>query len=255
MRWRLVLTSPLAAVDNMAFDEALLARARSSGETVFRVYAWASPTLSLGRNQIAHGIYDAARCRDAGVPVVRRLTGGRAVLHHREVTYSVTAPIDPSEPFRESYERINRLLLDGLRRIGVEAAVARPRERSPLPGPAPCFDEPSEGELVIGTRKLVGSAQWREDGALLQHGSILVHDDQPMIASLARTALPPPPPAATLAAALGSEPPLIAVATALFDAVRALADPDALELPADELRDATRLARSRYEDDAWTWRR
>src|SRR5688572_17382213 len=155
MPWRLLLSPPLPGADNMALDEALMERARRTGETVLRVYAWAGPTLSFGRNQTARGAYSARLAADRGVAVVRRPTGGRAILHHREVTYSVTAPVT-GEALRASYGRINRVLLDGLRRLGVAAALAAPAARTPLPGVAPCFEAPAEGELVAGGRKLVG---------------------------------------------------------------------------------------------------
>src|SRR5262249_12597169 len=158
-----------------------------------RVYAWSAPTLSLGRNQTACGVYDARAARARGVSIVRRLTGGRAVLHHREVTYSVTAPVEDAASLRESYARINRLLLDGLRRPGAAAEAAHPVGGPARPGFAPCFEAPAVGELVVSGRKLVGSAQVREDGALLQHGSILVEDDQGMLASLSRSPMPPIP--------------------------------------------------------------
>src|SRR5687768_14706976 len=92
MRWRVLLTPPLPGADNMALDEALLERARDSGEAVARVYTWSRPTLSLGRNQTAAGRYDLALAAALGIDVVRRPTGGRAVLHHRELTYAVAAP-------------------------------------------------------------------------------------------------------------------------------------------------------------------
>jgi lipoate-protein ligase A len=254
MPWRLLPSPPLAAADNMALDEALLRRAARTGETVLRVYAWAAPTLSFGRNQAAAGIYDPARARDLGVEIVRRPTGGRALLHHREVTYSVTAPADAD--LRASYARINRVLLHALQSLGAAAQLAAPAGRAPLPGDAPCFETPVEGELVIGARKLVGSAQWRDGGALLQHGSILVDDDQPLLARLASRPIPPAPPAATLREALGRAPSLEEVAGHLFDAVRALEDPDAEPLGDDPevAEDAERL-RSHYMDEAWTWRR
>src|SRR5512143_3038322 len=110
MHWSLLLTPPLSGAENMALDEALLERAAATGGAVFRVYSWAEPTLSFGRNQSVRGTYDASRARERGVAVVRRPTGGRSLLHHREVTYSVTAPATFLGSFRESYARINRLL-------------------------------------------------------------------------------------------------------------------------------------------------
>jgi lipoyl(octanoyl) transferase len=263
--FRLLLTPPLPGPDNMAIDDALLDRARATGESVLRVYAWDRPTLSFGRHQTARALYDPRRLEARGVDVVRRPTGGRAVLHHREVTYSVTAPLADEGSLRASYARINRLLLDGLRRLGVDARLAAPAGRAPLPDGAPCFETPTEGELVAATdggraearlAKLVGSAQWRDDGALLQHGSILVDDDQTRVGELATRPLPTVPPPATLRQALGRAPSLEEVADALFAAARALEDPDATPLCVDApLREAADRARARYADAAWTWRR
>jgi lipoate-protein ligase A len=254
--WRLLVTPPASGPDNMALDEALMARARASGEWVLRVYSWSSPTVSLGRNQTARGRYDLERIRARGLAVVRRPTGGRAILHHREITYSVTAPVDGAGDLRESYERINRLLVDGLRRLGVTAEVARPARRAAAPGMAPCFDAPTSGELTVGGRKLAGSAQWRSEGALLQHGSILVADDQSSLAELAVGSQSPVPVPATLAEALGRAPSVADVADALAEAVRALEDSSAAHLAIDE---AVRARASelvvRYLDDEWTWRR
>ncbi len=240
----------------MALDEALMARARGSGEWVLRVYSWSSPTVSLGRNQTARGRYDLKVIRARGLSVVRRPTGGRAILHHREITYSVTAPVAGAGDLRESYERINRLLVDALRRLGVMAEVARPASRAASPGMAPCFDEPAAGELTVGGRKLAGSAQWRSEGALLQHGSILIADDQSSLAELAIGSQARMPAPATLAEALGRAPSVTDVAGALAEAVRALEDPSASSLAIDE---AVRARASelvvRYLDDEWTWRR
>ena len=256
MRWRTLLSPAGPAALNMALDHALLDRAARTGEATLRVYGWEAPSLSLGRNQAAREVYSADRARELGVQVVRRPTGGRALLHWREVTYSVAAPAAPAGELRESYERINRLLLDGLGRLGVRAELARPAGRAPLPGDAPCFEAPVAGELVFGGRKLVGSAQWRDRGALLQHGSILVDDDQPMLAQLAVRPIPPAPPAGTLREALGRAPSTCDVATAMFAAVRALEDADASPLDeALEFDAAMRERITQYEDDRWTWRR
>ena len=255
MPWRLLLTPPLPGADNMALDEALLERARSTGESVARVYGWARPTLSLGRHQTAAGCYDLERAAALGVDVVRRPTGGRAVLHHRELTYAVAA-LAGDGSLREAYERVTALLLDALHRLGVPATQAEPAGRAPAPTLAPCFELPTRDELVVDGRKLVGSAQWREDGAFLQHGSILVDDDQGLIAELSRVPLPPVPPPATLRAALGRAPSAAELAEALLAALREREDPAAERWAGDDaLAAATARLRARYLDDGWTWRR
>ena len=234
--------------------------ARDAGRWTLRVYSWSAPTLSLGRHQTARGGYDRDRLRSAGVDVVRRPTGGRAILHHREVTYSVTAPVSDAGDLRESYSRINRLLVAGLRALGVSAAVSAGTSASldgaRLPGLLPCFDHPSPGEITLAGRKLAGSAQWRSDGALLQHGSILVDDDQMRLTSFLSTAGSVIPTPATLAGALGRAPEVGEVAEALFAAVVTLEDPDAVPLCLEApLIERSRALRERYLDDGWTWRR
>jgi lipoate-protein ligase A len=242
----------------MARDTALQARAARTGETVFSIYSWNRPTLSFGRNQPATGLYDLGKIRAAGIDVVRRPTGGRAILHHREITYSVTAPVKDALPLRQTYSRINRILQTGLSRLGVLVEAASPAERAAAPSVRPCFETPSEGELVADGSKLVGSAQWRDDGALLQHGSILVNDDQSQLTVFAAGAqedgaLIPAP--ATLHALLGRSPEADEVADAMFDAVRSLEDAYASGLAEDEVRDETLKHVPHFLDEDWTWRR
>jgi lipoate-protein ligase A len=240
----------------MARDMGLMDRARESGEAVFSVYSWQRPTLSLGRNQTASGKYDVKRIAERGVDVVRRPTGGRALLHWREVTYSVTAPISPSDSLARSYERINRILLDGLSRLGVRAIESRGGLPTPRPGELPCFAQPAEGELVVDGAKLVGSAQFRENGALLQHGSILIADDQAMISSfLLSGSSPDVPRAATLVDALGREPSIEEVSGKMFEAVRSLEDSDAASLDEAEIREYTFRHLASFENELWTWRK
>jgi lipoate-protein ligase A len=241
----------------MARDAALLARAAATGESVFSIYSWERPTLSFGRNQRAVGQYRENRIRERSVDVVRRPTGGRAILHHREITYSVTAPIRDGESLRAAYERINLLLLDGLARLGVTASISR-AENAMKPGPVPCFEHPSNGEIIAGGRKLVGSAQWRTESAFLQHGSILVDDDQTSLASLASSeaeacgSIPEP---ATLRALLDRAPDSGELADAMFEAVRQSEDAAVVPMKESEVRaDALSLLPD-YLDDKWTWRR
>jgi lipoate-protein ligase A len=238
----------------MALDHALMDRARQSGETVLRVYSWSQPVLSLGRNQRAKGLYVESELEQRGIAVVRRPTGGRALLHHREITYSVTAPATVGS-LTETYQRINALLLNSLRSLGVPAELAAPRTRTPLPDGLPCFAEPSAGELVVERRKLVGSAQWRDTGALLQHGSIIVDDDQQLIASLMHEPAAAAPPA-TLRELLGRAPTPEEFAERLFASVRSSEDAQASTLSENDLASLDlEVILAHYANPAWTWRR
>ena len=255
-RWRILLVPPVSGAENMARDAALMDRARATGEYVFSVYSWDRPTLSFGRNQTARGHYDLGLIAERGIDVVRRPTGGRALLHHHEATYSVTAPVAPDESLIDTYHRINRILVRGLEQLGVTASEATAAGRTPRPDTLPCFATPTDGELVTNGAKLVGSAQVRENGSLLQHGSILIEDDQSVIAEISLgksgTALPP---AATLSAALGRVPSVEEVAAALFEALedeeRTVADP----IPAEEARALPARHLPHYLNELWTWRR
>ena len=240
----------------MARDSGLMDRARETGESVFCVYSWERPTLSLGRNQTAKNRYDLDEISRLGMEVVRRPTGGRALLHHREVTYSVTAPIATGETLPQAYHRINRILLRGLEKLGVEASEAMRYERAPQPGMLPCFATPGEGELVSRGSKLVGSAQVRENGALLQHGSILIEDDQPMIARVSLEELPGDVPlAATLTAAMGRAPSIGEVAAALLDALSEVEEADPAPLREEEAALLAADYVEHYRNELWTWRR
>jgi lipoate-protein ligase A len=253
-----MLAEPRSGAENMARDTALLARAARTGETVFSIYTWMRPTLSFGRNQTALRRYDVEKIRAAGMDTVRRPTGGRAILHDREVTYSVTAPLAGAPPLRETYARINQILLDGLARLGVSADLAAAGARAPAPTNRPCFEMPTEGELVVGGRKLVGSAQWRDEHGVLQHGSILVDDDQSSLSLLAandfvnQETIPLP---ATLSSLLGRAPGTADVAGAMFEAVRTLEDPEAKELKEADIRGEALALLPKYLDEDWTWRR
>lgn len=240
----------------MALDHALMDRARLGGEAVLRVYEWSSPVLSLGRSQQARGVYVDDELARRAVAVVRRPTGGRALLHHREVTYSLTAPANAGEPLGVMYRRMNVLLLEALSALGVAGVLARPGSRGRPPTAMPCFAEPSGGEIVVDGRKLVGSAQWRDGGALLQHGSILVENDQVMLPSLMCEPAAMPTQPATLHSLLGRVPEASEIATVLFDAVRGTEDPGATPLGHDELAamDTSRFLEI-YRDPEWTWRR
>ena len=167
---------------NMAIDLALLERAQA-GERWLRLYGWDPPCLSFGRHEPAMRRYDARRIAALGLAAVRRPTGGRAVWHARELTYAVAAPSAGLGSMRQAYEEIHRMLCDALAALGARAELA-PACRTAGLGAGACFSLPAGGEVMVGGHKVVGSAQLREGTALLQHGSILLEDDQSTVAGV-----------------------------------------------------------------------
>ena len=252
MRWRFLDSGALDGAEQMAIDAGLMDRARETGEAVLRVYAWSRPTLSFGRHESVRGTFDSKRLESENVGAVRRPTGGRVLMHDHEVTYSVTAPAPEQERLQESYRAINEILVAALLRLGVTVMTA-PASTPRRPGGAACFAEPAAGELVVGNRKLVGSAQLRERGSLLQHGSILLEDDQPRIAELAVQPLTPALPAATLRAALGRVVTHAEVSKALRAAL-AQAEGEPADLDGGEAARFATLHRERFSSLEWTWR-
>lgn len=174
--WLLWVDGPRPGAENMAWDHTLALGLRP-GLGVVRLYGWSRPTLSLGRNEPAQGVFDPDGLLAQGVDLVRRPTGGRSVLHDRELTYAVIAPLKALGGARATYQAVNRGLAEGLATLGVPTDLAGSGPALP-PDAGPCFREPAEGEVVSEGRKLVGSAQARVGSALLQHGSILLEDGQ-----------------------------------------------------------------------------
>jgi len=183
--WRYLPYAVYSGAENMAIDEALLLTMAQAlnPQPVLRFYGWSPATLSLGYAQSYHKEVDEKACLAEGIDVIRRPTGGRAVLHQYELTYSVIAPEhDPhvSGTVTKSYLRISQALLTGLKAVGVPAEMVACGGLNEASSSA-CFDAPSWYELVVDGRKLVGSAQVRKEGMLLQHGSILLHFDADLL--------------------------------------------------------------------------
>jgi lipoyl(octanoyl) transferase len=257
MAWRVLDTRPANGAWNMAVDEALMEAVRHGDPPVLRIYRWAPRCLSLGRNQPAAGMYDQERLASRGISVVRRLTGGRAVLHDRELTYSAIVREGELGSPRATYSLINQALVAGLRELGVDAELKPRSGRSPAPSLAPCFRDPAEGEVVTGGRKLIGSAQYRRDGVVLQHGSLLLEDDQREVPGLLLEPAGEPSPApAVLADHLSPLPSWHELTKALMRGWELTIGMTVRlqEVPETDAARATELA-GRYADMAWTWRR
>ncbi|MCY3836126.1 MAG: lipoate--protein ligase family protein [Anaerolineaceae bacterium] len=194
-RWRLIIDSAHGGAANMARDEALRESVRANAAKmaaatpILRLYGWQPPCLSLGYGQRAR-LVDDERCRARGWQVVRRPSGGGALLHADELTYCLLLP--PGHPLQQgdilsSYARLRRGLVAGLARLGV-CADAAPADAVAVESAAPnrseaiCYLQPAAQEITVGGRKLIGSAQLRRRGVLLQHGSLPLAADLTAIA-------------------------------------------------------------------------
>ena len=166
----------------MAVDEAILeAVGRGESLPTLRLYAWDPPCLSLGFSQPFADV-DLSALAQHGWQIVRRPTGGRAILHTDELTYSVIAPLN--EPrvagsVLESYARLSQALLNALERLGLPARADKEYglPDGSQPGGAVCFEVPSNYEITVAGKKLVGSAQARKNEGVLQHGSLPLFGD------------------------------------------------------------------------------
>ncbi len=252
---------------NMAVDHAILeAVAAGNAPPTLRLYAWQPACLSLGYAQPFADV-DVERLALFGWDVVRRMTGGRAILHADELTYSVALPGDHAlvaGDIISSYRRLSKALVAGLRMLGVTPQADRRATDPKHTGPV-CFDVPSHYEITVQEKKLVGSAQVRKFGGVLQHGALPLDGDMTRIvdalafedetqreherAQLRRRAL-------TLSAAIGRPvgwEEAAAIITRGFQNTFAIVF-STENLSADELARAEALRDDQYASDAWTRR-
>jgi lipoate-protein ligase A len=167
----------------MAIDQALLERADRHAESWLRLYQWAPHCLSFGRHEPARLRYDAEHISARGIDTVRRPTGGRAVWHAEELTYSVATPYSRFGTLKAAYLEIHEMLAGALQMLGAAVSLAD-RSWTPPLGFGACFAHAVGGEIMMGERKVVGSAQLRSGSALLQHGSVLLQDRQNVVREL-----------------------------------------------------------------------
>jgi lipoate-protein ligase A len=238
----------------MARDHAL-AENLLNGQGVLRFYAWSPPTISFGRNEPSRGLYSQEVALEEGVAFVRRPTGGRAVLHHLELTYCLAFPLGAFGGLKVAYRRINEGLLAGIQALGAQAQLAPSTGPSLAPDAGPCFRQPAEGEVTAVGRKLIGSAQVRIGKSVLQHGSIILDGDQAILGRIRADTEEVPAPA-TLKGLLGFIPDAEVMAGALRSGLAqvlggAWRDDD---YRADEKSGAMEME-ARYLDPGWTWRR
>jgi lipoate---protein ligase len=169
MIWHIIETGHQCAAFNMAFDEAALTLQTDVNAPLLRLYGWQPPAVTFGYGQDWDTVVDHDACARQGVDIVRRLTGGGAVFHEHEITYSLIAPATfMGDDITESFRNVSSALIAGLRRLGLEAVFA------PI------------NDVLVNDKKINGNAQVRRRGLVLQHGTILMRADREKMYSLLR---------------------------------------------------------------------
>ena len=263
--WRLILSSPQPGKMNMAIDAAILETVgRGLVLPTLRLYAWDPPCLSLGYNQPFSDV-DLNRLGSRGWDLVRRPTGGRAILHSDELTYSVIGP--KSDPrleggLMDSYRRISRALFAGLDKLGLPVEVHS--GKNPLAHHQPvCFENPSDFEITVKGKKIIGSAQARKKKGILQHGSlpltgdltritdVLVYPSQEPRSQAGQTLLEK---ADTVSGVLGREISWEMAAESFQEAFSEVLHLDLVDGPltTEEIERARNLAESQFGAPEWT---
>jgi lipoate-protein ligase A len=182
-----------SAFYNMALDEAICEEVRKKhSPPTLRLYGWDRPSVSIGHFQKISEI-DTGRCHEKGYNVVRRLTGGRAILHDSELTYSFSAPVG-SPPFKgnllENYRIISDALITALGNLNIGAQISFARKRTALTRNPSCFRALSFGEITVDGKKIIGSAQKRYSNGFLQQGSILFSFDPKILCTVLKGSKP-----------------------------------------------------------------
>lgn len=267
MTWRLLPYQTYNAFENMAIDEAVFCETiKNKQPPTLRFFGWCPSAVSIGYFQELKNEINVERCRSTGVDIVRRITGGKAVYHQAEVTYSLAAGnsdrLFPDDLVR-TYEIISLCLARGLSELGIHAHLAKAGALNKRPDRTPCcFAQPSGNELLVSGRKICGSAQMRTHGGFLQHGSLLMSFDPVETAALILS------PATTQPAGKLSN-----CVTAVNEVISSPVSPEALctflqkgfseelgivfsdgRLTPAEKASSGRLVK-KYKSDAWNWDR
>ncbi|ATP42452.1 octanoyltransferase [Solibacillus sp. R5-41] len=259
----------------MALDEALLDwHSEGSMPPIIRFYEWNPATLSIGYFQRAERDINLQAVKDQNLGFVRRPTGGRAVLHDQELTYSIIVSENyPNMPVTvtEAYRVLSEGLLLGFRKLGLDAYFSVPETQESLsdlkkPKSAVCFDAPSWYELVVEGKKVAGSAQTRQKGVILQHGAILLDLDEELLLSLFNFATPEAkekmrlklPEKAVAMNQLATTPFTIEQCVSAFsEGFEEALDIDLVpyELTAEQLQYVKQLEQNKYLTDNWNFRK
>ncbi len=182
----LVENEPGKGSYNMAVDDFLFESLGKEPVTFIRFYTWKRPTVSIGCSQDIREVLDLGFCQKNRIDIVRRITGGKLVLHHREVTYSVCSSDVTAftSSLSGSYKKISEALITGLKKLDIHAYLAGDENPSYSRSSLPCFSYPARNEIKVKGRKIVGSAQKRSAHRFMQHGSIPLENDDQLLQSV-----------------------------------------------------------------------
>jgi lipoate-protein ligase A len=235
---------PRPGFENMAIDHAMFEFGEDAGAHLWRLYRW----------EPARRRYHLDMISAEHLACVRRPTGGRAVWHARELTYAVAAPLSQYGSLKLAYRAIHEILAQAVASLGLAPALAAERTTPGL-GSGPCFAAAAGGEVLVGGKKVIGSAQRRGERSLLQHGSMLLEDDQAVVRRLHVAESQGEPPEAPLSRLLGRPVDFETAATAVAEALVTAGVPALPQgAPNEVLRRAERHYDT-YQSDSWTWDR
>jgi lipoyl(octanoyl) transferase len=259
--FRLLVTEPMDGAANMALDEALFrSRLDETGPPTIRFFAWDPPAVSLGYGQAVDGSIDLDEAARMGIGLVRRPTGGSAILHEGpdlELTYSVVGAahdFSGADDLLATYRWIGVALAAGLTKLGAAAEMVPVQPSDPRTMPAFCFARTGSYELEVGGRKVVGSAQRRQGTGFLQHGSVMLGAAPARLQRVFIAQADPLAGMTTLETVLGRRPSFVETADALAQGFR---EAHGIELcrgriEHDEARLAESLGREKYRTARWT---
>jgi lipoate-protein ligase A len=259
--FRLLVTEPLDGALNMALDETLLrGRLADTAPPTLRFFAWRPPTISLGYGQRLDDRIDVVAAAALGIGLVRRPTGGSAILHEGpdlELTYSVTAragDFDAAGDLLETYRWIGAALAAGINRLGAPVEMVPVQPSDPTAMPTFCFARTGSYELEVGGLKVVGSAQRRQGIGFLQHGSVMLGAAPERLRRVFPAERDPLAGMTTLEAVLGRRPSFEETMAALAEGFRQTHELDLTPggLDAGELETAEALVAEKYGADRWT---
>lgn len=262
MKFRLIKDNARKGSINMAIDEYFYSLAENEvlQECVIRIFRWAPPALSLGYHQKYELAADEEFLKKKGIDIVRRPTGGKAVLHFEELTYSVVSSLSygyfEGNTLEQTYEKIALALKRSLKILGMNAELEKRERKLNVLHPAPCFLVPTKKEILVNGKKVIGSAQKRGVNAFLQHGSIPINLDYELLARATKNNLEDIPNFRKHFAALSEFCPELneeKLENALCEGFKSEFNGDFLEKPLEknELLEAEKIAKEKYNSERW----